>query len=362
MSTATARPRITANQVTFLRLALTPIPCWLLYQGLHGQFAALIFATLLGCTDFVDGYLARKHGPTVLGGLMDPIADKVFIAITFLPAVDLGWCPPWLVAALFAREFVVTAARSSYEKRGLPLKSSYLARYKTWVQMCGVGFLMLLNTVSASTMDLLLAISAIVPVVAFIVRYALVKKPWKGAAAYGMTFAGLWILHELGGAYWFGLVLSYFILAITYASGLGYLLSIGKLRGRGVVTAGELVRLVAAIALPILIVWMQRQNLGPKWALIALASLELAHGGLDNLLAHHHVEAGGLAWGARVIAESALLAYALFTPVLMVAQVASIVAFAVAAVGLALAFWQKRRYYLDPPNPAPKPISVPMVA
>src|SRR5581483_5239584 len=104
--------RITANQVTSLRLALTPIPCWLLYQGVHGQFAALVFATLLGCTDFVDGYLARKHGPTVLGGLMDPIADKVFIAITFLPAVDLGWCPPWLVAALFAREFVVTAARS----------------------------------------------------------------------------------------------------------------------------------------------------------------------------------------------------------------------------------------------------------
>src|SRR5205814_2503487 len=111
-----------------------------------GQLAALVLATLLGCTDFIDGYLAREQGATVLGGLMDPIADKVFIAITFLPAVDLGWVPPWMVVALFAREFLVTALRSSYERRGHSLKSTYLARYKTWAQMCSVAVLMLLNT------------------------------------------------------------------------------------------------------------------------------------------------------------------------------------------------------------------------
>jgi phosphatidylglycerophosphate synthase len=42
-------------------LALIPLPCWLLYQGTDGQYAALIIATLLGCTDFVDGYLALLH-------------------------------------------------------------------------------------------------------------------------------------------------------------------------------------------------------------------------------------------------------------------------------------------------------------
>ncbi|HZS40109.1 MAG TPA: CDP-alcohol phosphatidyltransferase family protein [Polyangia bacterium] len=354
--------RITANQVTFLRLALTPIPCWLLYQGVHGQFAALVFATLLGCTDFVDGYLARKHGPTVLGGLMDPIADKVFIAITFLPAVDLGWCPPWLVAALFAREFVVTAARSLYEKRGTPLKSSYLARYKTWVQMCGVAILMLLYTVSSSTMDILLAIAAVLPLVLFAIRYLVVKKMWKGAAAFAVTFSGLLVLHELTDSMITGTVLMYFIVGITYASGLGYLLSVGKLRGRGAVTAGELVRLVSAVALPILIVVMQRQNLGPKWALIALASLELAHGGLDNLLAHHHAEAGVAAWGARLVGEIALLGYALWADTPFIARLACLGAFAIGAVGLTLAFVQKRRYYLDPPAAKAKPLSVPMVA
>src|SRR5678816_4857204 len=104
--------RITANQVTLARLALIPIPGWLLYQGVNGQYAALVLATILGCTDFVDGYLARKYGSTVLGGLMDPIADKVFTAVCFMPAIDLGWLPAWMVAALFIREFAVTAARS----------------------------------------------------------------------------------------------------------------------------------------------------------------------------------------------------------------------------------------------------------
>src|SRR6266576_2176702 len=138
-----AKPRITANQVTFLRLALIPIPCWLLYQGVRGQYAALIFATLLGCTDFIDGYLARKHGPTVLGGLLDPIADKVFVAFAYMPFADVGMVPAWAVALMFVREFLVTALRSAYEQRDLSLKTSYLAKAKTWTQMQGIGILVL---------------------------------------------------------------------------------------------------------------------------------------------------------------------------------------------------------------------------
>src|SRR5437868_7534907 len=97
VSSPMAKPLVTANQVTLARLLLLPIGSWLMYQGLRGQVAALIFMTVVGCTDFVDGWLARKYGPTVLGGLMDPIADKVFIVVIFLPFIDLGWLPPWLV-------------------------------------------------------------------------------------------------------------------------------------------------------------------------------------------------------------------------------------------------------------------------
>src|SRR6478609_7671035 len=131
--------RITANQVTFSRLILMPGLCWLLYGGETQKLLALILGTLIGCTDFVDGWLARKYGPTVLGGLMDPIADKVFIALTMLPALDLGWLPVEVVTLIFLRECIITAARTAYSRRDVQLKTSYLAKVKTWYQMMLAG-------------------------------------------------------------------------------------------------------------------------------------------------------------------------------------------------------------------------------
>src|SRR5438105_4760004 len=67
MVPAMAKPPITANQVTLLRLVLLPIGGVLMYSGTTGLWAALVFMTLLGCTDFVDGWLARRYGSTELG-------------------------------------------------------------------------------------------------------------------------------------------------------------------------------------------------------------------------------------------------------------------------------------------------------
>ena len=92
---APGRPLITANQVTLARLVPMPLLSWLIYRGgALGykdnvyMWAALIAGTVIGCTDWIDGLLARKYGPTVLGGLLDPIADKVFIA--FAPLALIG--------------------------------------------------------------------------------------------------------------------------------------------------------------------------------------------------------------------------------------------------------------------------------
>jgi CDP-diacylglycerol--glycerol-3-phosphate 3-phosphatidyltransferase len=341
------KPLITANQVTLIRLALIPIPCWLLYQGTAGQYAALVFATLLGCTDFVDGYLARKYGGTVLGGLMDPIADKVFIAATFLPAVDLNWVPPWMVALLFVREFFVTAARTSYERRDLRLKSSYLARYKTWVQMCGVGVFMLLSASTPAFMNGFLGAMAVLPIVGYLVIRAVAHRRWKGAGWFAVSFAALLLIHRSFGGHVLAVSLMYFIVGVTWASGLGYLFSVGQLRGRGRVTAGEVARLVTSIALPILAIGAQARPDSPSWALIALVSFELAHGGLDNLLAHHRAEDGALRWGGRVGAECLLLGAAWVAPTSTLSHSLIFAALGVATAGLVIAFAQKRRFYLD---------------
>jgi cardiolipin synthase len=343
------KPFITANQVTLLRIALIPLPSWLLYGNTHAQYAALVIATLLGCTDFVDGYLARKYGGTILGGLMDPIADKVFIAATFLPAADLHWVPPWMVALLFVREFFVTAARTSYERRDLQLKSSYLARYKTWVQMCGVGVLLLLASAPSLFMDWFLGALALGPIVGYVALRAIAHRRWKGAGWFAISFASLLLIHRSFGGHALAIALMYFIVAVTYASGLGYLFGVGQLRGRGRMTAGEIVRLVTSIALPIVAIGAQSRADSPSWAIIALVAFELAHGGLDNLLAHHRAEDGAIRWGARTVGECLLLGGAWLLPSTALSRSFVFAALGVATVGLILAFVQKRRYYLDEP-------------
>ena len=341
------KPFISANQVTLMRLILIPLPCWLLYGTQREQFAALILATILGCTDFVDGYLARKYGVTVLGSLMDPIADKVFIAITFMPAVDLKWVPAWLVAALMVREFLVTAARTAYEARGQQLKSTYLSRYKTWVQMCGIGLVMIMNTISTSAFDLLLMIGTVLPFLALVLRYVLVRKVWRGAVFFTISFSGLYGLHHFVGQYFAALLMA-FIVGVTWVSGLGYLFGIGELAGKGPVKPREVVRLIFAVALPMLAVFAQMWGLAPKWTLIGVVSFEMAHGGLDNLLAHHHAEQGPWAWGGRQLLLTALVGASLVPgiPAHWV-EAAAVLAFAVGAVALTWAFWKNRIYYLD---------------
>ena len=63
--------RITANQVTIARLIAMPFIAALAYGDEQMRIFAVILGTLIGLTDTVDGYLARKHGVTVLGSLLE---------------------------------------------------------------------------------------------------------------------------------------------------------------------------------------------------------------------------------------------------------------------------------------------------
>ncbi len=330
--------------MTLGRLGLIPLCAYLLFQGPNGQLAGVILGTLIGCTDFVDGYLARRYGTTKLGGLMDPIADKVFTAVVFLPAIDLGWVPAWLVALLFTREFLVTAARTSYERRGQQLKSSYLARYKTWVQMCGIGVILFTNILRPSTTRLILLVLACAPIVGWIVLKVFYRRSWRGAYFFALSFGACAAVHEHFGPRAFALGLMYFVVAITWASGLGYLTGVGKLRGLGRIELREVVRIVTALTIPIGTVLVEASGHGLPAATITVLSCELAHGGLDNLLAGERAEARALEWGGRSLAITALLAVAWRVPAY--GPLASVLAAVLAALGAVLAFVRKRRFYL----------------
>ncbi len=340
-----ARPIVTANQVTLGRLALIPFCAYLLFSGHDAQIAAVILGTLIGCTDFVDGYLARKYGTTKLGGLMDPIADKVFTAVVFLPAVDLRWVPAWLVAMLFVREFLVTAARTSYERRGLQLRSSYLSRYKTWVQMCGIGVILFTNILQPSTTRIILGTLAATPIVAWIVLRFFYRRTWRGAGFFALSFSGCLAVHEYFGPHAFALGLMYFVVLVTWASGMGYLTGVGQLKGRGRIELREVARIVTAVTIPVGTVLVEQSGHGFPAATILLLSCELAHGGLDNLLAGQKAESRALLWGGRTLTITGLLAVAYFVPAL--GMYACALAALIALGGAILAFVSKRRFYLD---------------
>src|SRR5262245_421851 len=168
-----------------------PLLSWLTYRGAElgykdnvYMWCALIAGTLIGCTDWVDGLLARKYGPTVLGGLLDPIADKIFIAFAYTPFVDAPdpLVPWWAVAVMFQREFFVTALRSAYEQRNLTLKTSYIAKVKTWTQMQGIGMMLLFPLVGSQAFLTGVLIAGIAgPLVAMVIWWIVRRKLWRGA-------------------------------------------------------------------------------------------------------------------------------------------------------------------------------------
>ena len=339
--------RITANQVTAARILLMPPLVWFLYGDATQRVIAVIVGTVVGCTDFVDGYLARKHGPTVLGGLMDPVADKVFIAVAFLPAADLGIVPWWPIALLFLREFIVTAMRSSFELRQRALRSSYVAKVKTWVQMIGVGILFLMF-VDAPRLSFLLifGIGAAGALVGGIILTFVLKRKWKGAWVFFGCFAFCTAVFALTTTRQFQWFLLAVVVGITWWSGIDYVIAFFKqLLARGDFKAFDAVRFLGATAMPLLALLVLVETGAPSWALITLVSLELAHGGLDNLLAHHGAAAPWWSWGARLGAESALLGAALALP--QHATPLTIAALVIGALGTIYTFAKNRRFYLE---------------
>jgi CDP-diacylglycerol--glycerol-3-phosphate 3-phosphatidyltransferase len=124
--------------------------------------AAFIIFVLAGITDFLDGYLARKLNQTsTFGRIVDPFVDKVLVVGAFamlagsnfamqggttdeqLPAWLTGGMATavqaWMVVAVLAREFVVSAIRGYSESQGISFPATYSGKIKMIVQLVAIG-------------------------------------------------------------------------------------------------------------------------------------------------------------------------------------------------------------------------------
>jgi CDP-diacylglycerol---glycerol-3-phosphate 3-phosphatidyltransferase len=86
-------------------------------------------------TDWFDGRIARRRGTTSsLGSLLDPVADKILVLAVLVMLIEDGVAPAWMVAAIVAREFLVSGLRLAALERGVVLHARDLGKLKTWAQ------------------------------------------------------------------------------------------------------------------------------------------------------------------------------------------------------------------------------------
>jgi CDP-diacylglycerol--glycerol-3-phosphate 3-phosphatidyltransferase len=140
------------NALTVTRIFLVPLLVVVLLTKFEGRLifgvpkgliGAAIFA-LASLTDWLDGYLARRRKQvTVLGQMIDPIADKLLTSAAFISLVQMDLAPAWMVAVVIGREFAVTGLRSFAYAREVVIPSSRLGKLKMASQVVAILALIL---------------------------------------------------------------------------------------------------------------------------------------------------------------------------------------------------------------------------
>jgi CDP-diacylglycerol--glycerol-3-phosphate 3-phosphatidyltransferase len=125
-----------ADQLTLARAASVPIVIALfaIPFGGHNVWGTAVFCAAMA-TDFFDGRVARRSGRTSsFGTLLDPVADKLLVLSTLVVLLDQHVFPAWMVAAIVARELLITGLRLAAVERGVVIAARDLGKLKTWSQ------------------------------------------------------------------------------------------------------------------------------------------------------------------------------------------------------------------------------------
>jgi cardiolipin synthase len=101
------------NAISLLRIALiVPILMLILRDEYAWALGLYFFA---GFSDGLDGYLANRfHWTTRLGGLLDPVADKLLVAGMFITLAWVGKIPAWLTVLVILRDVVIFGGAVAY--------------------------------------------------------------------------------------------------------------------------------------------------------------------------------------------------------------------------------------------------------
>jgi len=136
------------NTLTWARIATIPLIVLLFYMPYPwaDPAAGLLFAAA-GITDSLDGYFARRLGQiSRLGAFLDPVADKLIVAVALVLLVSKDPRPLIVLTAavIIGREITISALREWMAGIGARRKVavSQLGKYKTTLQIVGLSMML----------------------------------------------------------------------------------------------------------------------------------------------------------------------------------------------------------------------------
>ena len=122
------------NLVSFARLATVPVFWWLLLAEERVALAALV-VLVVGATDWVDGFLARRLDQVSrFGAVLDPVADRFMIASAVIAGLIAGVLPVVFAVPLIIREVIMALVTMTLVIRGAgALQVRFLGKVATFL-------------------------------------------------------------------------------------------------------------------------------------------------------------------------------------------------------------------------------------
>lgn len=134
--------------LTLLRIALVPILITVFYLPVSwSATAATLIFSLAAVTDWFDGYMARRLDLiTSFGAFLDPVADKIIVAVALVLVVSY-YATPWIAipaSIIISREIIISALREWMASAGkrADVAVSYIGKVKTTMQMLALLLLL----------------------------------------------------------------------------------------------------------------------------------------------------------------------------------------------------------------------------
>lgn len=136
--------KIIPNILTALRLAIVPFSLYCILQN-QLTVAFYLFA-VAACTDYVDGYLARRwHVESRFGRIFDPIADKALLMGSYIALTYTGHVPDWLMYLIVGRDVLILLGGMMVYLFNLPVRLTpfWMSKINTFLQLVLVGIILM---------------------------------------------------------------------------------------------------------------------------------------------------------------------------------------------------------------------------